>query len=227
MRRRPVVGLRPDLERFEEKQLLSAGGLMPRSHANALVHRTADSQPAPNVGALTIFRITNTAYPLTVNLKPPFQQVLVQSTQPQPGDTYNILYVAMRNGTARTFDASSGLAVKVTGQPAGQSVPILTGDQQWKPGQFIVFYILTKKYYPLSPITGAGFQFNFAPGLKAIPGPSGIFLRVKYNPATFARTLDSVVAFGPGPEGGSGPRLGLPDTAIWQFVSAKTNLIPL
>jgi hypothetical protein len=58
-----------------------------------------------------------------------------------------------------------------------------------------------------------------------IPGPSGIFLRLKYNPATFARTLDWIVAFGPGAEGGAGAKLGLPDTAINMLVSAKTQRI--
>jgi hypothetical protein len=216
VRRRPFLKFRPCLERFEPKQLLNAGP-----------SATPSAQQTPLAGGLTLFRITNTSFPLTVNLAPPFQQVLVQSANPVPGAVYNVLSVAVRNGTARTFDASSGFSAKVTGQSQSQSVPILTGTEQWKPGQFIVFYILTKKYYPLSPITGAGFQFNFAPGLKAIPGPSGIFLRIKYNPATFARTLDSIVAFGPGAEGGAGPKLGLPDTAIWEFTSAKTDLIPL
>ena len=43
---------------------------------------------------------------------PPFTQVLVQDQQPVPGQTYNVLYVVVRNGTAKTFDASSGFAVK-------------------------------------------------------------------------------------------------------------------
>jgi hypothetical protein len=223
MRRRPMRELLPCLERFEEKQLLSAGSLPnPAEHLKA----GSAARPSPTSG-FTLFRITDTSFPLTVNLRPPFQQVLVQSAKPVPGAVYNVLYVAMRNGTARTFDASSGFAVKVTGQSPSHSFPILTGTEQWKPGQFIVFYVLTKKYYPLSPITGAGFQFNFAPGLKAIPGPSGIFLRLKYNPDTFARALNQIVAHGEGPEGGKGAKLGLPDTAIWSFISAKTDLVPL
>ena len=83
--------------------------------------------------------------------------------------------------------------------------PILTGNQQWKPGQFIVFYVLTKKYYPVNPQVSAGFTFNFAPGRVAIPGPSGIFLRLPYKPATFAKTLDWIVAYGPGAQGGRVP----------------------
>jgi hypothetical protein len=174
----------------------------------------------PTTGFL-VYRITN---PTIYNnqLTPPFSHVLVQSKQPVPGQTYNVLYVAVRNGTAQTFDASSGLTVLFPGQ-AGP-VPILTGNQQWKPGQEFVFYVLTKKYYPLPNVVTSAFVFDLG-GAKsaAIPGPSGIFLRLKYNPATFDRTLDWIVAFGPGAQGGVGPKFGLPDTAIYEFVSAKTN----
>jgi hypothetical protein len=139
------------------------------------------------------------------------------------GQVYNVLFISVRNGTARTFDASSGFSVKFTGQ--SQSIPILTGTEQWQPGQVFVFYVLTKKYYPPNPPTSSGFEFDLAGSRGvAIPGPSGIFLRVKYNPATFDRVLDFIVAHGPGSKG---HRLGLPDTAIWEFISSRTDLIPL
>jgi hypothetical protein len=89
----------------------------------------------------------------------------------------------------------------------------------------MVFYVLTKKYYPVSFVAG-GFQFNLGGRSSTlVPGPSGIFLRLKYNPATFARTLDWIVAFGQGAQLGKGPKFGLPDTAINTFVSAKTQRI--
>ncbi len=204
MRQRQTLKFRPALEGLEDKQLLSAD--------------------LPTTSGFTIFRITNTAAPLTVNLKPPFQQVLVQSRQPVPGQVYNVLSLAMRNGTAQTFDAASGLAVRLSTSGSGvpHSYPVLTGTEQWKPGQFIVFYVLTKKYYPVNPMVSGGFTFNFAPGRVAIPGPSGIFLRLPYQPAKFANTLDWIVADGPGAQGGKGPKLGLPDTAIWEFTAART-----
>ena len=92
--------------------------------------------------------------------------------------------------------------------------------------QWIVFYALSKKYYPLSPQVAAGFQLD-AGGRSStmVPGPSGIFLRLKYDPATFARTLDWIVAYGPGAEEGAGAALGLPDTAINELVAAKTHRI--
>ena len=101
--------------------------------------------------------------------------------------------------------------------------PVLTGTQQWKPNQWIVCYVLTKKYYPVSPVAG-GFELILGRGISTlVPGPSGIFLRLKDDPATFARTLDWIVAFGRGAEGGNGPKFGLPDTAIYEIVAASTN----
>jgi hypothetical protein len=213
MRQRPDTKFRPGLERLDEKQLLS------------VVASTAPSVSAsavkPNFGFL-VYRITN-PNPFNDKLIPPFSgHVLVQARQPVPGQVYNVLQLAMRNGTAQTFTASSGFEVMFPGQRT--RTPILTGDQQWKPGQEFVFYVLTKKYYPLANQVSSGFHF-FLGGAEstAIPGPSGIFLRLKYNPATIDRTLDSIVAFGQGAQGGAGIKFGLPDTAIYEFVSSKTR----
>ena len=219
----------PGLERLEAKQLLSASpSTTPfaelKSASGALAHHAGDPPPrhqrtSPVLG-FAMSRITNPT-PFNATLKPPFDQVLVQSTKPKPGVVYNVLSISVRNSTRQTFDASNGLAVKVTGQR--NSVPILTGTQQWTPGQVKVFYILTKKYYPLDSVVSDGFQFNFASG-TAIPGPSGIFLRVKYNPAKFPNTLNWIVANGPGAKG---HELGLPDTAIWEFIPAREVTVPL
>jgi hypothetical protein len=178
------------------------------------------AQPKPTTGYL-VFRITN---PNRFNNKliPPFAQVLVQTLQPVPGQVYNVLSVVVRNGTAQTFNASSGFAVKLPQDPT--SFPILTGTQEWKPGQHIVFYTLTKKYYPLPSQVHSGFEFDLGGARSvAIPGPSGIFLRLTYEPPTFARTLDAIVAFGPGTQGGKGVKFGLPVTNIYEFLSAKTQ----
>jgi hypothetical protein len=101
----------------------------------------------------------------------------------------------------------------------------LTEGDEWKPGEVRVFYVLTKKYYPLRPVTSAGFQFDIT-GSKgiAIPGPSGIFLRVKYDPARFPNVLNQIVAFGPGSKG---HHLGLPDTSIWEFIPSRIYTVPL
>ena len=205
---------------------MSAGALAnpvarPRLVAAALAVRGDDTQTTANAG-LKLYRITNPD-PFNAQLAPPFRQVLVQSTVSVPGVVYNVLSVSVRNGTARTFDASSGFAVRVTGQTL--SVPVLRGTEQWKPGQVMVFYLLNKKYYALRPITAAGFEFDFngSRGV-AIPGPSGIFLRVRYRPARFASTLDWIVAHGPGSKG---HLLGLPDTSIWEMTSAETHVVPL
>jgi hypothetical protein len=184
-----------------------------------------DTSDSPSAGIpdnrYLVYRITN---PNRFNdeLTPPFSHRLVQSSQPVPGQIYNVLYVAVRNGTAQTFDASSGFSVRFPGQTT--SFQILTGSEQWKPGQEFVFYVLTKKYYPMPNVVTSGFEFDLGGARSvAIPGPSGIFLRLKYNPATFDRTLDWIVAFGPGAEGGKGVKFGLPHTAIYEFVSAMTK----
>ncbi len=172
-----------------------------------------------------MFRITNPSSLIPVNLVPPFQHVLVQHHQPVPGQVYNILYVAVKNGTAQTFTASDGFIVRLTNQPHSFAFPILTGTQQWKPKQWFVFYVLTKKYYPVS-FVGGGFMLDLGGRISTlVPGPSGIFLRLKYDPATFARTLDWIVAYGQGAQLGAGPKFGLPDTAINEIVSAKTHRI--
>ena len=203
MFRRAPRAFHPLVERIEAKQLLSAGALAAHAAiARAPIDRAALELPE----RFKLSRITNTQYPYSVDLKPPFQQVLVQATKPVPGQVYNVLELSVRNETRQTFTASSGLSVRLatSGSAIPRSFPILTGDQEWKPQEFITFYVLTKKYYPVSPEVSGGFTFNFDPGVVAIPGPSGIALRIKYDPATFARTLDWLVAYGPGAEGGQG-----------------------
>jgi hypothetical protein len=223
MRQSPINRFRPSLERLEAKQLLSASP--PTTHVlNAAVASNAASSDstatsgAASVGFL-VYRITNPS-PFNGYLIPPFPQVLVQNAQPIPGQVYNVLYVTVRNGTAQTFDSSAGFLVRA---PNGPSFPILTGSQQWKPGQVFVFYVLTKQYYPFRPV-GGGFQLDLGGRSSTlVPGPSGIFLRLTYDPAKIARQLNQIVAFGQGAQGGRGPKLGLPDTAINEFVSAKTR----
>jgi len=251
MRPRGARIFQPGLERFEEKQLPSAGLLTtPVANLSAGSHATHHQAPtmsgsanaaaasarhdrallasAPRTGkpsgknVFLAFRVTNTPYQLPYKLVPPFQQVLVQSLQPVPGQVYNVLYIALKNGTKRTFDASSGFLARV---PNGKPFPILTGNDQWRPGQVIVLYVLTKRYYPMSFVAG-GFQLELGGASSTlVPGPSGIFLRLKYNPATFARTLDWIVAYGQGNQLGQGAKFGLPNTAINSFVSARTHRI--
>ncbi|MGC1723061.1 MAG: hypothetical protein WA746_29130, partial [Isosphaeraceae bacterium] len=175
MRQRSTMRFRPGLEQFEEKQLLSAGSLTTHAGPQA---KDLRRQPAPpGAFGYLAFRVTNTPWQLTYKLVPPFQQVLVQSGQPVPGQVYNVLSIAVKNGTAHTIGASSGFTVRL---PGGHSFPILTGKEQWKPQQVIVFYVLTKKYYPLAQVPG-GFQLDLGGRSSTlVPGPSGIFLRLKY-----------------------------------------------
>jgi hypothetical protein len=200
VRRRSIIRIQPALERLETKQLPSASA------------------------GYYAFRVTNTPYQTPYNLVPPFQQVLVQGRKPVAGKVYNVTDVTVKNGTAQTFTSSDNFTVRMTNQPKSfAGFPILTGNEQWKPGQILVFYVLTKKYYPVSFVAG-GFQFDLGgKSSTAIPGPAGIFLRLKYNPTTFARTLNWIVAFGQGNQLGQGAKFGLPNTAINEIVSSKTQ----
>lgn len=227
MSERPIIKFRPALEPLEAKRPLSA------SASTLAASAVQSATPAPSAGdsvsalavkpkvGYLVYRITN---PNRHNnhLTGPFGHVLVQAIQPVPGQVYNVLSLSVRNGTAKTFDASSGFSVEFPGQ--SQPTPILTGDEQWKPGQEFIFYVLTKKYYPLQNQVTSGFQF-FLGGAKsvAIPGPSGIFLRLKYDPSTINSALDKIVTQGPGTQGGIGIKYGLPDTAIYEFVSSATH----
>lgn len=245
--RRPRRGFCPHVERFEGRQLLSVAtatgharaadlpgalaahraetsgdhGLdtpVPRARSGAIMGGTpmASAGKDRHPARFILSRITNTAAGNAVDLVPPFQQVLVQAKPPVPGRMYNVLSVAVRNHTSQTFTAQDHFSVKLSGQ--SYATPVLTGDQVWKPGRFIVFYVLTHQYYPAHPEVSGGFEFDLGGSRGvAIPGPSGIFLRLPYRPARFARTLDWIVAYGPGAEGGLGPSYGLPDTQIWQF----------
>jgi hypothetical protein len=231
MRERATPRFRPGLERLEVKQPLTAGAA-----AAALAHRAIGPQVVaahaaggtvtakavkPNLGFL-VFRITNPSGFPPNSLTPPFGHVLIQARQPVPGQTYNILQIALKNETNQTFDANSGFFVKTSNQT--QFLPILKGNETWKPRQDFIFYILTKKYFPLLNPVSDGFQFKLAGAVSiATPGPSGIFLRIKYNPATINKILDFAATRGPGAQGGAGIPPGLPDTAIWAFVSAREN----
>jgi hypothetical protein len=191
-------------------------------HSQAKPRRPVSSLAMkPNFGFL-VYRITN-PNPFNDRITTPVNHVIVQARQPVPGQVYNVLYVVVRNGTARAFDASDEFRVRFPGQRA--SFPILTGNEQWRPGEWIVFYVLTKKYYPVPNVVSSGYEFNLGRARSvAIPGPSGIFLRLKYNPATIDRTLDWIVTRSPGVPGGPrGIRLGLPNTAMYEFLSARTD----
>ena len=215
------------LSGFEEKQLISAGHLTEHI-GSATAHARTQAVEANTLQhhlptKFLAFRVTNTSYQTPYELIPPFQQVMVQSTQPKPGRVYNVLQIAVKNGTAQTFNASNGFKVRLSGER--KSFPILTGTELWKPKQVIVLYVLTKKYYPVSPVAG-GFILNLGGASSTlVPGPSGIFLRVKYNPSTFAKTLNWIVAYGPGNQGVRGAKYGLPNTAINEIVAASTRRI--
>ena len=243
MRRRPILTFRPDLERFEKRELLSAGPSGPHAvrvptgpYAAERQAAAASARPGTGHGGGTAgvgyiaYRITNPSIHPT-DLKPPFLHVLVQQAQPVPGKTYNVLYVVVRNQTAKTFTAADGLTVRVPGftgtkRVVGNAFPVLTGDEVWKPGQWAIFYIMGHEYYPMSPQVAAGFQLQ-AGGRSStmVPGPSGIILKLTYEPSGFLRALDNNVLGGQGIQWGHSKNLAMGDTALNRLVSAATTRI--
>lgn len=216
---RPTSRFRPTLEPVEPRRLMSVAAA---AHRGVATVSAAAVDRKPDFGFL-VYRITNPS-PFNGRLTPPFGHVFVPLRPVVPGQTYNILQITLRNGTAQTFDANSNFLVRLPNQK--QPTPLLTGDQTWKPGQVFVVYTLSKQYYPLPSQVHSGFEFSLAGARSvAIPGPSGIFLRVKYNPATINATLDKIVTTGPGAQGGRGLKFGLPVTSIYEFVSSKTDRI--
>lgn len=174
-------------------------------------------QPRAPVKGITVDRITNPT-PVNTFFVPPFKQIRVQSNEPVPGQQYNVLFLSLFNRTGRTFTANDKLAVRLTMQDWRHSYPLLKGNEQWKPRETIIVYLLTKKSYTglLAPPVSAGFSFNFTdPRVVAIPGPSGFFQRITYNPATFPRVLSTILLSGPGARG---LHLGMPVTNIWEAV---------
>jgi hypothetical protein len=224
MRRRQLTKFNPALEQIEKKQLLSASPLTGHVAPSAAHSRRegVDTETPRLPDSFFGFRVTNPSAQVLYRLTPPFQQVLVQSNQPVPGQVYNVLQIAVRNGTSQTFTASNNFTVRLN-TAKNQVFPVLTGTQEWKPKQVIVFYILTKKYYPL-PQTFGGFQLNLGGRSSTlVPGPSAIFLRLTYNPATFAASLDNIVAFGQGNQIGKGAVFGIPNTSINNIVAVQTR----
>ncbi len=139
-----------------------------------------------------------------------------------PGKVYNILQIAVQNGTNQTFTASNGFTVRMSNQTKAHGYPILTGNEQWKPGQWAIFYTLSNKYYTVNQVRG-GFQLDLGGAYSLlVPGPSGIFLRLKYDPSTFRQDaqLDRVsVARVRRPA--MARTFGMPDTAINRIIAAN------
>jgi hypothetical protein len=226
MRARPITKFHPDLEQFEQKQLLSASALTQHRAQAKAESQTASTQTVVSESTLPHgflgFRVTNPSVQVNYKLNPPFKQVLVQTAKPVAGQTYNVLQIAVRNGTGQTFTANNNFTVRLNTNKK-DVFPVLTGSEQWKPKAVIVFYILTKKYYPL-PQTYGGFQLDLGgKSSTLVPGPSAIFLRLKYNPATFANSLDVIIAGGQGNQGGLGTKFGIPNTSINEIVAAHTR----
>ena len=115
---------------------------------------------------------------------PPFGQVRADSAHLVPGAVYNLALLTVRNGTSQIFDSRSGFSVSVAGSSGSQAFP--QGPNPWKPGDVLVFYVLTKNRF------APNFTFDFQ-GNKS-EKPSNIYYNIQYNPTTFPGFLNSLVS---------------------------------
>lgn len=244
MPERPPRDFSPRLERLEPKQPLSASPaaavaaqanpgspVLLADNQTGLFVPTASQPPHFKANGIKLDRVTNPRKYNGVSnasLTPPYGHVLVQTQVPIPGKTYNILFLSVFNATGKTITASDNLTVRTSNTAKGISFPILQGDQVWPAGGRVVFYVMTKSHYKLNPTQTAGFTFNSldpsTPLVNAIPGPSGIAVKIKYNPATIDKVLDYFVTSGPG---AIGHEYGIPDTAIFNIFPKSVNAVGL
>ena len=161
---------------MEPRQLPSARPLTAHlePHKAAVMPRAPRAAPAPQ---FVMNRITNPT-PTNAQLIPPFRAGPDPDRDPPvTGGMYNILFdehEEFDDQNVRRQRRLHGEALPVT-----LSFPFLTGTEQWKPGQVMVFYILSKDYYPLRPGRSprASSSSGRAGGGMAIPVASGIRLR--------------------------------------------------
>ena len=210
-RRRHTTAFHPDLERFEAKRLLSAGASAGHVVPAGDQHARLDLDPAMTTSSSAQAAVGDThgtsslpkhflAYRITNpdrSPRPPGPALPAGPGPGRPAGPRPGLQRAVRRRDERDGpdihgrQRFQGPATRASPGRTGSSdnaFPVLTGDQVWKPKTWIVFYVLSKKYYPLSPQVAAGFQLD-AGGRSStlVPGPSGIFLRLTYDPATFAQ----------------------------------------
>ena len=231
MRNAPVKKCLPGIERLEAKQLLSAAPAWrpgqatrfrlprrPTLRRQAQQNTVSPDGKKPGFGYL-LFRITN---PNTYNktLRPPFNQVLVQTQQPVPGQVYNILFVVGEEWHGTNLQCEQWFLCE---DPSiSCDLPILTGNEQWKSGQQIVFYIMTKKYYPLpstrfmtdsSSTWPARGRSEFRDHRESISGSNTI---LPHSPTRSIISSALVKA-----QGGGGVRFGMPRHFINEFLPRK------
>ena len=162
-----------------------------------------------------------------VNLRPPFQQVLDASpTKPVPGQVYNVLYAQCQERDCATFDSERQTArvrLQRTAVPLRRVISDPAGNEQWKPQAIALrSTFCTTKYYPGKPDGGRRISCSASPpgSWTLVPGPSAIFAQdpVRSSERSPGRLTGSS-RYGQGAQlGPRSAKLGMPDTAIKEFV---------
>ena len=172
------MAFHPDLERFEAKQLLSAGAsaahgvhledgsgasTVTRPRRRRLTGRRRHVRQAV-VSADPVPRVPH--HQPDLSARPPGPALPAgpgpaHPAGPGPGLQRALRRREERDGARRsrppTTSRSGSRAPPGRTACVGNAFPVLTGNQVWKPKTWIVFYALSKKYYPLSPQVVRGF----------------------------------------------------------------------
>ena len=226
---RPCVNVRsrrfrPGLEPLEEKQPLSAGASTAhladvKAAGRGGQRRRRGGRPAagpPLAGRGAVEAGSRYRLPrvpphepdrFNNHTDPPFGHVLVQARQPVPGP--GLQHPLRRREERDGPDVRREQRVRRQVPRPALLLPDPDGDRAVEAGAGFIFYVLTKKYYPLPNQVTSGFEFNLGGAMSiAIPGPSGIFLRMQVQPRHVRQDPRLIVARGQGAQGGKGIKFG-------------------
>src|SRR4051794_38405761 len=181
MRGRPTCKLRPEVERFEARCLLSVGS--PRSPFATGASRLVRA-PRPTTQHFPV-KPQPTAFDLVPDngaLAPIVEQVQVDSVKLTPG-VYNVAILAVRNGTGHSIEPRT-FSVNVPGSTGPKAFP---ANNRWNAGGVILFYAISKGKI------GPNFSFNL--GWTQIDRPTNTYSDIRYiNAASFSTTLNSLIS---------------------------------
>jgi hypothetical protein len=116
-------------------------------------------------------------------LAPPFGLVMVEPSALVPGAVYNMALVTVRNDTAQTLTAQSGLTFEVSGTSAAESFPV--GTYRWEPGQVLILISLTEDSF------APDFTFNLQG--TSVKAPANLYYGIQYSPITLPSIVTSIV----------------------------------
>jgi hypothetical protein len=166
--------VQPEVERFEEKFLLSVA--LPLSHLDPPGPVPLQIHQFSQGGALTSRSVQ--LIPVSTPLPHPVARVQVDNSTLVSGATYSNLSALEVINDTRTAIPRGAFTVGVAVASFRRSFP----EAAWHPGQVIAFF---------APISVQNIAFHRAGASAAIP--ANIYFNVRYHPATFTTTLHDLI----------------------------------